>query len=280
LVLLRLSIVSVGIFAFVFGLTFKMTEYVMMFMSITGAIVGGAGACIVLGLYWRRGTPAAAWTAMTVGWVMAIGRIILQQIGRHYRHMTDPGPLLRFVNAVNGINSRIIWFWIMISCLASYVVVSLLTKNEEGFLLERVLHRGRYAIKGDHVEAIHKPPSPWMRLVGITSEFSVTDRVLAYALVIWNFGWFAVFVVATLCHLFSGTSTKGWATFWHLWVWTQILIGVPATVWFTIGGISDMRKLIRRLFTLARDAEDDGRVVRNRLAAEVDDSQEQWIENF
>jgi len=41
-----------------------------------------------------------------------------------------------------------------------------------------------------------------------------------------------------------------------------------------------MRKLIRRLSTLARDAEDDGRVVRNRLAAEVDDSQEQWIENF
>ena len=75
--LLRLSVAGVGVFAFVFGLTYTMREYILMFWAITSAIVSGAGACIVGGMYWKRGTPAGAWTAMTVGWVMAIGRMVL-----------------------------------------------------------------------------------------------------------------------------------------------------------------------------------------------------------
>ena len=36
-----------------------------MFLALTGAIfVGGAGSAIIGGLYWKRGTTAAAWTAM------------------------------------------------------------------------------------------------------------------------------------------------------------------------------------------------------------------------
>lgn len=169
---------------------------------------------------------------------------------------------------INGVSSQVIWFWIMISCIVSYVVASLLTKNEEGFLLERMLHRGKYAIQGEHVEATRAPIPLWMKIAGVTKEYSPTDRILAYALAIWTFGWFAVFILGTIYELTIGMSDDAWATFWHVWVWTLVIIGIPATIWFTIGGIYDMRKLFRRLATLERDARDDGRVVRHHLPGE------------
>ena len=51
ILLLRLSIVFVGIFAFFFSWLFKQTEYILLFFQITGAIfTGGAGAVLIGGL--------------------------------------------------------------------------------------------------------------------------------------------------------------------------------------------------------------------------------------
>jgi len=270
LTLLRLSILFVAVFAFVFGLTFKMTEYIMMFMVATGAIVAGMGACIVGGLYWKRGTPAGALAAMTVGWVLAVSRLSLQQVGEAMKDVVPRGTFLRFLDTINGINSMVIRFWIVVVCLASYIVVSLLTKNEEGFSMDRVLHRGKYAIEGEHVVAKDRTRSLVARIVGITEEFSFTDRLLAYALVIWQFGWFAVFILGTVYNLTVGMSDDAWARFWRFWLILQIAIGIPATIWFTIGGIRDLRRLFVSLKTIKRDERDDGRVVHHHLATETD----------
>ena len=60
---LRRSILGVGAFAFAFGILWRQDDYIFMFMAVTGAIfLGGAGICIVGGLYWKRGTTAGAWT--------------------------------------------------------------------------------------------------------------------------------------------------------------------------------------------------------------------------
>jgi len=81
---LRLSIIFVAVFAFFFSLLFPLKEYIWMFMIITGAIyLGGAGSAIIGGLYWKRGTTAGAWTAMTLGCVLSVSAITAQQIWPH-----------------------------------------------------------------------------------------------------------------------------------------------------------------------------------------------------
>ena len=77
----ELSILGVAVFIFVFSLLFQQSEYIFLFFAITGAIfAGGSGAVIIGGLYWKRGTTAAAWSAMIVGAVIAVGGIVIQQL--------------------------------------------------------------------------------------------------------------------------------------------------------------------------------------------------------
>ncbi|MDD5707339.1 MAG: sodium:solute symporter [Kiritimatiellae bacterium] len=270
--LLRYSIAFVALFAFIFGLVFRQTEYILMFFIITGAIVGGAGACIVGGLYWGRGTPAGAWTAMTVGWVFAIGRIVVQQIGPLYKDVAPRGFWLQAMDKLNSYNSMYVSFGIMLSCAFSYVVVSLLTRNASDFSLDRVLHRGKYEVQGEHKHVQQKRISLVRRLMGITDEFTLWDRILAYFLLTWNLGWFVTFILGTVYNLSVGMSEGTWSRFWHIWVWMQFGIGVPATIWFAFGAIRDLRRLFHTLDTTVRDQRDDGRVVHHHLACEADEN--------
>ena len=92
LLLLKLSILGVAIFAFFFSLYFKSTQYIAMYLALTGAVfVGGAGSAIIGGLYWKRGTTAAAWTAMIVGMTLSGSGIVLKQLPEDIVH---PGAVL------------------------------------------------------------------------------------------------------------------------------------------------------------------------------------------
>lgn len=87
LLMLRLSIISVALFGFVFSLFFKMEGYIFMFFALTGAIyLGGAGAVIIGGLYWKRGTTEAAWTALCVGTLLGFGGVVIQQTWGTFIH--------------------------------------------------------------------------------------------------------------------------------------------------------------------------------------------------
>jgi SSS family solute:Na+ symporter len=78
--LLRISIIFVAIFAFFFSLLYKQTDFILMFMAITGAVVSGTGAMLIGGLYWRRGTTAGAISALTVGWLIPVILLVVEQI--------------------------------------------------------------------------------------------------------------------------------------------------------------------------------------------------------
>ena len=55
--LLRWSIVFIAVFAYLFGVLFPPTKYILMFFAVTGAIfLGGAGSVIIGGFYWKKGT--------------------------------------------------------------------------------------------------------------------------------------------------------------------------------------------------------------------------------
>ena len=61
LLLLRLAVAGVALFAFLFSLFFKQTQYINMFFAYAGALFSGAGAVIIGGFYWKKGTVAGAW---------------------------------------------------------------------------------------------------------------------------------------------------------------------------------------------------------------------------
>ncbi len=247
--LLRWSIIGVAIFAFIFSLFYQPTEKLLFFFAITGTIwLGGSGAVIIGGLYWKRGTTPAAYAALIIGAVMGIGGLIVPKI-----YLARTGHEF-------PVNNQWLFLIAMVSAASVYYLVSLATCREAGvYNLDRMLHRGKYRIKGDHVREVCLQ-SKWQQFVGITEEFSKGDRVLAIALISWNgllFVWFVVFCLLNLFHSFSDAA---WARYHFVnIILIPAILSLPVTIWFTVGGVMDIRALFRALATATRDASDDGR---------------------
>ncbi len=49
-----------------------------------------------------------------------------------------------------------------------------------------------------------------------------------------------------------------WLRFWEFKTWTDIAVGCVVVVWFTWGGIGDVRRLLRDLKARTVDEADDG----------------------
>ena len=80
--------------------------------------------------------------------------------------------------------------------------------------------------------------------------------------------WGGLFLVGAILH-YSGTVTlPGWIRFWHLYVLLAAGLGVVTTIWFTVGGLVDLKDLLHRLRTMERHERDDGSVVDHHLADE------------
>ena len=173
-----------------FFLPFFLSFFLSFFFAIAGTSwAGGSGAVILGGLYWKRGTTAAAFCALTVGAVIGVGGLIVPKMYKASHGVDFP------------INNQWLWFMAMVSAALIYIVVSLLfPASEREYNLERMLHRGRYRIRADHVQE-EEVRSRWQQIVGITREFSRGDRILALALVAWDATWFTWFVVLSLVDL-------------------------------------------------------------------------------
>ena len=265
---LRWSIAFVAAFSLVFAALYTPNEFIQMYFAITGAIIAGLGPAIVGGLYWSRGGTLAAWVTVALGALASLAFLFIRQLADFLKTLFGPGGMSAMVDTINNVNSQYQWFLIMMVCVVSYILFSLV-RIRQPFDMDRLLHRGAYDTKGDHVKAEDASTSIWVKIFAITEEFSLADRILAIALVVWNFGWLAVFIVATIYnYTVAPLSDAWWERFWQFWIWLQIAIGVPATVWFTIGGIQDLKRVFHRLATIQRDHRDDGRVVDHRLLAD------------
>ena len=274
--LLRCSIGGVAVFIFLFSLFFQQTDFIRMFFAITGAIfLGGAGSCIIGGLYWKRGTTVGAWGAMITGIVLACTGLVCQQLVK--ADMSQHGPLGRIVEYIGSLNGQQISFFAMISAISVYILLSLLL-GLKGFNLDRMLHRGEYAVEDDAARGDEGVAARW-RWLGVTKEFTRRDRILYLASIGWILLWTVVFIVGTAYNLIyarvTGTkvSDAAWMSFWHFIVWMAIALAIITTVWLTAGGIYDLRLMFRRLRTVARDHADDG-TVRDDLKALPSETEE------
>jgi len=248
--ILRLSIIGVALFAFLFGSLFRQTEYIYMWWSVTMAIfVGGAGAAIIGGLYWKKGTTGGAWTALLTGSILSAGGILVRQV------YGDRFPL-------NGIE---ISFCASLIAVFLYVAVSLLT-TEEDFNMDRMLHRGKYTaitpLVGARLERPAKRKVTWGKLIGLDDNFTRGDTWIAGSLFAWNMLWFVVFATGSVWNLIAPWPDSAWSLFWHVAaIGLPVFISVVTAIWFTWGGVRDIRALFRHLRLQKINHLDDGTVV-------------------
>lgn len=242
LLALRLAITGVMIFVFVFSLVFRQNQYIFLFFAITGAIfAGGSGAVIIGGLYWRRGTAAAAWTALTTGAVIAVGGIVLLQL--------DPAF------PINGQ-----WFWGLAMAASSivYVLVSLLGPQPSSRPdLDRLLRRGRWGSPSGQRDAALPVPRG-LKLLLLTGEFSRADRFLYLVTHAWTLAWFVIFAAGTVIGLTRPIPDASWIAFWRFYLKLQMAVAAVVLVWFTWGGLRDLRAMFAGLRRSDRDRDDNG----------------------
>lgn len=266
--LLRLAIVGVALWAFLFGWLVPQIKYVQYWWGITEAIfVSGAGVAIIGGLYWSRGTAAGAWVALIVGAVLAsVG------IGAEYYYErvlnTDLVVSLPLVHWSFTVNVPLICFTVALTAIGCYVFTSLLG-GERRHNMDQLLHRGAYAVEPESAVAAGEAKKPAKRInwffrivtFGIDEQFSRSDRWITIGITIWSMMWFAIFAVGSLVYLFHPFSNDQWATYW-LWVaiYLPLLMGTITTIWFTWGCTHDMIVFFRRLRSEKIDLHDDGTV--------------------
>jgi len=266
---LRLSIIGVGIFAIVFSYYFRQTDHIFMFFAITGAIISGAGAVTIGGLYWKYGTTLAAWTAYLTGALLACGTIIIQQVWCFKDGSGLAAWLLKTFNwkwvADNfekfPINGRVMSFYIMALCLVLYIIISLgesFLRKLQPFNLDKMLHRGIYDTHSEH--EVNSNVSKFERIFGITPEFSLGDKLIFFASICWTFGWFIVFIIYTVLHFSNQLNSALWLNLWKTQMYISLVLGVACTIWLATGGAINMVQLFKRLKTMQRNDADDGSV--------------------
>jgi len=249
MVWLRRSIIGVAVFVFLFSVFFAQFDFILMFFMLTGTIwMGGAGAVIVGGLYWKRGTTAGAYAALIVGILMFIIGFSLQKLWPIY-----------YDGAKFPIDSKWLWFIAMILSIVAYVAFSLLGRRTV-FNLDKMLHRGEYAIADDTDVIIAQVVPRWQRVLGIGEEFTPKDKFVYLAIIGWTLVWGTVFLGVTAYNLVVDVDVASWGRFWRFYCWLILLTGIFTTIWFTWGGTIDLVKMFRRLGSVARDDQDDGTV--------------------
>jgi SSS family solute:Na+ symporter len=238
--ILRLSILGVCIFIFLFSIIFQQSEYIFLFFAITGAIfTGGSGAVIIGGLYWKRGTTAAAWSALITGSVIAVGGIIIHQFDAQF-----------------FINGQMFWGIAMGASSLIYIAVSLMHRGP-AFDMDRLLHRGAYAVK-DETTVVDAVPLRGWKMLGMGREFTRGDKIIYVIAYGWTLIWSLIFLIGTAFNLTGDVADSSWMDFWRIFVLINIGASIVVIVWFSIGGLRDLKDMLHRLKHMVRDHGDDG----------------------
>lgn len=285
LFILRAMTILVAVFFLIVSLFFTQLDYINMFTTIMCALwLGGAGPVMIGGLYSRFGNLTGAWCSIALGSGNALAGLLLQRnwADHVYPWIEQKGwveGLDNFLQAITAwsdpivtwkmdavkfpINSLEISFISMVVSCLGYVVGSYLTYKP--YNLDKLLHRGKYA---DEFSAKHEPTS-WSlknllgKLVGITPEYTRTDRAIAWSVFWYSFVYALVIVFCgTIIWNAVYTWPKNW---WNIKFFVTSLlipgiIGVITTFWFVAGGIRDLKRLFVDLANRKQDENDNGQV--------------------
>ena len=255
---LRYSIFGVAVFIFLFSLLFSQSQKIALYFAVTAAIFsGGCGAVIIGGLYWDRGTTAAAWTAMIVGAIIGVGGTLVKQVSGDW--LADPSSfaaIKSIILSLQDINGQEYWGIGMAASSLSYVSVSL-AGNGTRVNMDRLLNRGKYSIKGE-MKVVNQEPDLGWKIFGMGKEFTKTDKLIYIINYVWTGMWTLVFIIGTAYNLSNPVSNSSWMVYWKYYIYINIAVSAVIIVWFTVGGFSDLRDMIKSLQSENRDHGDDG----------------------
>ena len=291
--MLNLVAIGIGIFFFFGSKYMAQMDYINMYVTLVCNMwLGGCGPVIVFGLYGRFGTTVGAWFSLLSGVFMSIIGVVVQ---RNWADIIY--PWLAEHNLVEGtakvltaiskpFNPIVVWemnpikcpinsyewyFITMMLSLLLYFGVSYLTLKEP-FNIDRMLHRGKYAIDGER-----NISSPWTwknmynKFIGITPEYSFWDKVIAWF-------YFSYSIVYRFCFTFIGVVIWNiidpWPVQWWGYYILIVFIIIPGimaaitAVWFGICGPIDLVDMFRSLKNRKINELDDGRVEGNMSLAD------------
>ena len=249
--LLRFSIFGVAAFIFLFSSFYRQTQDILLFFALTGAFwLGGAGVVIVGGLYTTWGTTRGAFAGLTSGTVLATAGMICE-------HWWEDWYGEDFF-----LTGQEVYFFAMCIAWTLYVLLSLSEKRV--FNVDKMLHRGEYAVASDHAATgghTVKEGWSWRSALGVNADFSRGDKLIYGFTVVKSLGLFALWLGMTIAAFTIGISIEGWTTY-HYWVNTVffIVLTLGVMVWLSIGGMRDLARLFHDLREAKRDFSDDGTV--------------------
>ncbi len=267
--LLRAAIFGVAVFIFIFSLLFQQAQRIQMFCALSANMfVSGAGAAIIGGLYWKRGTTAAAWTGMISGLVLTVVAFWIQQQGAGFLAGLENEQLVAFLRPIFELTGQEMSFWIIVVVVLSYLLVSVLG-GRESFNMDRMLHRGKYTVAGEE-SLSYEDGKTILEKLGWTKEFTPSDKIVAGVTLAWPLAWFLIFIVGNGWHLVrdGGIPKESWLNFWRYWTWFIFASSVAVTIWFIVGGLRDTIYLYRKLGGAQANDLDDGRVVDHQNVGE------------
>lgn len=286
LMMIRCFAVLVAIVFFIGSLFMAQVDYLQFFIvTVVSFWTGGAGALFVFGLYSRFGNTKGAFAGLIGGSGFSLVGLLISRNWADIvypwldRHGYVPAVGAMFETLSQPFHPFVVWqmsdkkfpinayemlFISLIISSSLYCIVSLLTGRGKKFNLEKMLHRGKYADENSVSLS-----SPWTmknvfaKLIGITPEYTKSDRVIAWSVFSYTFlyRFVASFVIVLIINLISPWGRELWSKYYFVTlIVVPVMLGLVSTFWFSIGGIIDLRRMFRDLAARKRNFTDDGRV--------------------
>lgn len=243
---LRGSIIFVGLVAFALSIRYRPEQSILMvFAAVNSIWLGPAGAVMLGGLYWTKGTSRAAMATLVAGSLLGLALFACQQGWPYW-----------FGKAEFPINGQYCFLINIIFSTVLYVGLSLLVPEPE-HNMDKLLHRGAYAVEGEELPDL-RPTKRWQTIFGITPMFNGRDRLTAYLIVGWFLVWLVVFAAGMIYGTVVDPGEQAWARFWQIYLYVGFGLLVCTTLWLGIGGFRDMIQLFRSMGGSDRDFTDTG----------------------
>ncbi len=282
--LLRWGTIAMAVFFFIVAIFFRSIDYINMFTTIMCAFwTSAAGPIMTLGLYTSFGNINGAWCALIFGsgssligliaqrnWADLIFPFIdkngwvptMDKLLRTLSHPFEPWIHWEMSSDKFPINSMELSMLSLIIATLAYIVASYLTYKP--FNMDKMLHRGKYNDTGKPDVRFHLTLRGFFsQIIGITSEYTKGDKVIAYSVFAYSFIYnFCIsFVLVNIWNLFSPWSIKAWSIFALVhYLVIPCIIGFISTVWFGIGGVVDTIRLFKDLENRNTDNDDNGQI--------------------